>query len=110
MTYAESFNPKFLIDIGTVSNDIDETLGEVCGAVFSNSDILWKQIKFASIHTGDRVWRMPLWNYFQKQMCTSFRADVQNVGIGRGGGACKAAAFLREFIPDVPWLHIVSTY
>lgn len=33
--------------------------------------------------------------------------DLNNIGKGKGGGACTAAAFLREFVPkDTPWIHL----
>lgn len=98
------------MDIGTSSSSVDEALGAACCAVFSTCDDLWEKIKFAGVHTGDRVWRMPLWQHFTKQLMSgNRRADIQNVGIGRGGDPCKTAAFLREFVPDVPWMHIVSS-
>lgn len=64
----------------------------------------------AGVHSGDRVWRMPLWNYFSKHVCSSPCVDVQNIGKGRGGGSCKGAAFLREFVPCGPWMHIVKSF
>lgn len=34
-------------------------------------------------------------------------ADVNNTSKTKGGGACTAAAFLREFVAeDTPWLHL----
>lgn len=107
LLYAQNFNPKFIIDIGTISTDICSVLGPTCTGIFTNSEELWQQIKNAGVHTGDRVWRMPLWNHYTKQMCSSETVDVQNVGIGRGGGACKGAAILREFVPYGPWMHVV---
>lgn len=96
------------MDVSTLSDDIDEAFGEACCGIFTNSDELWQYIKNASIHTGDRVWRMPLWNCFADQMRTTTSADIDNVGKGRGGEACKAAAFLREFTQHKHWMHIVS--
>lgn len=109
LTYAESFKPKFIVDVSTLSADIDETFGEVCCGVFTNSSQLWEYIRNASIHTGDRVWRMPLWKCFTDHMRVSTSADISNVGSGRGGEACKAAAFLREFTKHKHWMHIVSS-
>lgn len=39
---------------------------------------------------------------------TDFRGyDLNNLGKGGGGGACTAAAFLREFIAkDQSWIHV----
>lgn len=91
-----------------MSTDIFPVLGDVASGIFTNSEDLWQQMKSAGVHSGDRVWRMPLWEYFSKLMCSSRSTDVQNVGIGRGGGSCKGAAFLREFVPCGPWMHVVS--
>lgn len=109
LLYAQNFGPKFIVDIGTLSTDIEEALGTVSSGIYTNSEELWQQIKNASSHTGDRVWRMPLWKHYTKQVCASKTVDVQNVGIGRDAGSCKAAAILREFVPCGQWMHIVKT-
>ncbi|KAJ9585778.1 hypothetical protein L9F63_002415 [Diploptera punctata] len=31
---------------------------------------------------------------------------MKNVGSARGGGACKCAAFLRNFVPCGEWMHL----
>lgn len=107
LLYSQNFFPKCIIDVGTVSDEMEESLGKATCGIFTNSEELWKNMKNASIHTGDRVWRMPLWDFFTKQMISSNAVDVQNVGIGRGGEACKAAAFLKEFVPCGKWMHLV---
>ena len=38
-------------------------------------------------------------------MMKSTYADLKNSG-GRWGGACTAAAFLQNFVSDLPWAHI----
>lgn len=108
LTYADRLNPRFVIDVSTLSDDVDEAFGAACCGVFTTSDELWEYMRRASIHTGDRMWRMPLWNHFIKQMRTSSSANIANVGTGQGGEACKAASFLREFIQHKNWLHLVS--
>ena len=46
--------------------------------------------------TGDRVWRMPLFQHYSKQVTESKLADVNNIGkLARSGGSCTAAAFLK---------------
>lgn len=107
LLYAQSFGPKFILDIGTISTDILDVLGETSSGVFTNSEELWQKIKTASVHSGDRMWRLPLWDYYTKLICSSDSTDIQNIGIGRGGGSCKGAAFLKEFVPCGPWMHIV---
>ncbi|XP_069675793.1 cytosol aminopeptidase-like [Periplaneta americana] len=104
--YAQNFWPRFVVDIGTLSKDMNRALGRAATGVFTNSDALWEQIRLAGVHTGDRVWRFPLWDYYNKQVTVSRSVDVRNVGSGRGGGACKAAAFLRQFVPCGEWIHL----
>lgn len=106
LLYAQIFAPRSIVDVSTISEDCVPVLGDVCSGVYTNSEELWQQMKNAGVHTGDRVWRMPLWDFYSKLMCASRSADVQNVGIGRGGGACRGAAFLREFVPCGPWMHV----
>ena len=46
--------------------------------------------------TGDRMWRMPLFKYYTKQMVKADLADLNNLGKkAREGGSCTAAAFLQ---------------
>lgn len=59
------------------------------------------------IQTGDRVWRMPLFQHFTKQTTDSQLADLCNIGKYAGqGGACIAAAFLKEFVTHPNWMHL----
>ncbi|XP_062551732.1 cytosol aminopeptidase-like [Armigeres subalbatus] len=106
LLYATTFGPKYIVDVSTISHHVLGSFGKVCSAVFTNSESLWQRMKNAGVHTGDRVWRLPLWEYFTQQMCSVEHADVQNCGKGVGGEACKAAAFLREFVPCGEWMHI----
>lgn len=107
LIYAGKFDPKFIIDVGAFSNEADSVSGEACALGFTNSEELWNSTKFAGVHTGDRIWRMPLWNYFGDQLKTiGSRADLKNISGNQGGEACEIAAFLKEFAPKVPWLHV----
>ncbi|XP_058055744.1 cytosol aminopeptidase-like [Anopheles bellator] len=106
LLYAEHFGPKYIVSTSTISKSVLESFGRVCCAVFTNSDDLWQRMQNASIHTGDRVWRLPLWDYYTQQLCSVEHVDVQNIGSGDGANSCKAAAFLREFLPCGQWIHI----
>lgn len=79
--------------------------GEATG-VFTNSNSLWKQLEEAGRYTGDRVWRLPLWKSYGKQLKSSHMVDLTNIGKSSAGGACSAAAFLKEFVPSVDWMHL----
>ena len=53
------------------------------------------------MHSGDRVWRMPVFNLYTKQMTETLLADLNNIGsASRYGGASTAAAFLKVRVND----------
>ena len=54
--------------------------------------------------SGEKFWRLPLDQEYLDQIRSSI-ADIVNSG-GRYGGASTAAAFLREFVADTPWIHL----
>ena len=43
-------------------------LGAGATGVFTNSSKLWNRMHEAGHISGDRVWRMPLWNIYSKQV------------------------------------------
>ncbi|KAI9258636.1 cytosol aminopeptidase family, catalytic domain-containing protein [Helicostylum pulchrum] len=107
--------PASLIDLATLTGAMDVALGEVYAGVFTNSDKLWSQLEKAGKTTSDPFWRMPLDDGYLKEMKESAVADLNNLGKGRSGGACSAAAFLKEFVhgldnkkekEPIPWAHI----
>ncbi|XP_054855292.1 cytosol aminopeptidase isoform X2 [Eublepharis macularius] len=106
LDYAHSFNPRAIIDAATLTGAMDVALGSAATGVFTNSHQLWNQLFEASIVTGDRVWRMPLYEHYTKQVTESQLADLNNIGKYRSGGACTAAAFLKEFVTAPHWAHL----
>lgn len=107
LTYVqEKYDPKIIIDLATLTGAIMVALGlNHCGAFVNDSD-LWTQLETASGQTGEKLWRMPLDDSFRREMDSPF-ADIKNIGNGRMGGSCTAAAFLGEFIDkDRKWAHL----
>lgn len=104
--------------MATLTGAMDVALGEVYAGVFTNSDKLWNELNVAGELTSDPFWRMPLHKGYLKEMQQSTVADLNNLGKGRSGGACSAAAFLKEFVAGlesdnenqqkevVDWAHI----
>jgi len=81
-------------------------LGGGATGVFTTSNELWKDIHAAGVFSGDRVWRFPLWNVYSKRMTDYTSVDLNNVGKGKGGGSCTAAAFLKEFVETGDFMHL----
>ncbi|XP_076300931.1 cytosol aminopeptidase-like [Lasioglossum baleicum] len=108
LSYAHEFNPRFILDLATLTGAMKISLGAAATGVFSNDAALFEKLREAGTVTGDRVWRMPLWKHFTDEMTKKVKsADINNVAKTKGGGACTAAAFLREFVEcDTPWMHL----
>ncbi|XP_023135204.1 cytosol aminopeptidase [Amphiprion ocellaris] len=107
LCYGHTFNPRAIVNVATLTGAMDVALGSAATGVFTNSDWLWEQLHKASVVTGDRVWRMPLFQHYTRQVTDSQLADLNNIGkYSRSGGACTAAAFLREFVSAPHWAHL----
>ncbi|XP_041839469.1 cytosol aminopeptidase [Melanotaenia boesemani] len=107
LCYGHTFNPRAIVNVATLTGAMDVALGSAATGVFTNSDWLWGQLYKASVVTGDRVWRMPLFHHYTRQVTDSQLADLNNIGkYSRSGGACTAAAFLKEFVTAPHWAHL----
>ena len=70
----------------------------------ANDDKLADDLLEAGTECGDRAWRLPLWDEYQKQLDSNF-ADMANIG-GRGAGTITAACFLSRFTKAFKWAHL----
>ena len=100
----ERFKPKLMVDLATLTGAIIISLGHEHAGMFSNDDKLAEQITKAGLATGEKVWRMPLDEAYDKALNTP-GADMKNVA-GRDGGSITAAQFLQRFVNKVPWAHL----
>ena len=68
---SSTFKPHALIDMATLTGSMSIELGGVYSDVFTNSDILWKQLSTSGKKTNDKFWRMPLEDAYQKGLIKS---------------------------------------
>ena len=100
----ERFKPRVMIDLATLTGAIVVALGHEMAGMFSNDNTLSERLSAAAERTGERVWRMPLGEAYDK-LIKSDVADMKNIG-GRGAGSVTAAQFLQRFVDKVPWAHL----
>jgi len=100
----EKYDPKFMIDLATLTGAIIIGLGHEYAGLFSNDDALAGQLHAVGQSTGERVWRMPLDDAYDKRVKSDI-ADMKNVG-GRPGGSITAAQFIQRFVNGKPWVHL----
>src|SRR5207245_716599 len=92
------------IDAATLTGACVVALGMVNAGVFSNDEDAYQHFTHALERSGEKFWRLPLDPEYLDMIRSSI-ADIMNTG-GRYGGASTAAAFLKEFVADTPWLHL----
>jgi leucyl aminopeptidase len=98
------FEPKFMIDLATLTGAIIVALGQEYAGLFANDEKLAERLIAAGNEIGERVWRMPLGPEYDKMIDSKF-ADMKNTG-GRWGGAITAAQLLQRFVDKTPWAHL----
>jgi leucyl aminopeptidase len=100
------YKPKFIVDLATLTGAIVVAIGSVQAGLFASDDKLAKQLQDAGNATGERLWRMPLGDEYDR-MINSEIADMQNIGKDREAGSVTAAQFLKRFVPEtIPWAHL----
>jgi leucyl aminopeptidase len=100
----EKLDPRFMIDLATLTGAMVVALGHDYAGFFSNDDELAQRLHAAGEATGEKVWRMPLAEAYDK-LIKSEIADMKNVA-GRPGGAITAAQFIQRFVNGKPWVHL----
>ncbi|WP_207476236.1 leucyl aminopeptidase [Arenibaculum pallidiluteum] len=101
----DTFNPRAMIDLATLTGAILVALGAEQAGLFANDDALAQQLIEAGSRTGEKLWRMPLGDAYDK-MINSDAADMKNIGDGRNAGSIVGAQFLKRFVRDIPWAHL----
>ncbi|MBA3511310.1 leucyl aminopeptidase [Sphingomonas sp.] len=100
-----NIKPTIVVDLATLTGAIVLALGHEFGGLFTPDDELADQLLAAGHASGDRLWRMPLDEKFDR-LIDSPIADVKNVG-PREGAAITAAEFIHRFVDDgVRWAHL----
>jgi len=105
LTYVErNYESAAVIDMATLTGACVVALGHFASGLLGNDDRLAEELLAAGEDTGDRAWRLPLWDDYQKSLDSPF-ADMANIG-GRSAGAITAACFLARYTKKLTWAHL----
>jgi leucyl aminopeptidase len=95
-----------MIDVATLTGACMVALGSNYSGLFGNNKKFIDKIVKLSEDSYEKNWPMPIDRDFHDEMKGEV-ADLKNIGNGREGGACTAAAFLEEFVSEnVSWAHL----
>lgn len=106
LTYiARHHQPDVIVDLATLTGAAVRAIGSAASALFSNDDALAAALTASGEATGERLWRLPLWDEYKDDIASDI-ADVKNLG-KITAGAISAAKFLEIFIESHPsWAHL----
>ncbi len=101
-----NFQPDVLIDLATLTGSVIATLGYHAAGLFTNNDDLANQLTRSADQTGERLWRLPLWDVYAEDIKSDV-ADLKNFSGKPLAGAITAGKFLEVFTDNHPaWAHL----
>jgi leucyl aminopeptidase len=104
LCYANTLGATKIVDCATLTGACVIALGHAASAAVGNDDQFIDQFLAAAKPSGERYWQMPLYEDYSKAMKSDI-ADLKNTG-GRAAGTLTAAAFLKNFVDQTPWIHL----
>ena len=106
ITLACEEEPDFMIDFATLTGAARVALGTELPALFANDDDTAGDIIRASNEAADPLWRLPLFDAYERHL-DGGHAAMSSTGASGYGGAITAALFLRRFAgKQTNWAHI----
>ncbi|RWH75692.1 leucyl aminopeptidase [Mesorhizobium sp.] len=103
---ASRFNPSVIVDLATLTYSVMRGLGSVFAGLFSTDDTIASRMIAAGEKVGERFWQLPLDRAYDEGLQSPF-ADIRHHAKDmEDGDAPYAAAFLRNFTEDRPWVHL----
>ncbi|MEZ0396507.1 MAG: leucyl aminopeptidase [Anaerolineales bacterium] len=106
LAYAQqTYRPRLMIDIATLTGGVITALGSVRAGLMSNNDALAADLLAAGERTHERLWRLPLDEDYFEQI-KGDDADIKNSG-GSKASPVIGGMFLKQFVADeTPWAHL----
>jgi len=107
LAYAvKEYKPDVMIDMATLTGSIVGALGPMAAGLFSKNDQLVSTLEAAGNASGERVWRMPMYDEYHDDMQSDI-ADIKNLSEKPYAGAITAAKFLEYFTAEhTAWAHL----
>ncbi|HLC60010.1 MAG TPA: leucyl aminopeptidase [Candidatus Nanoarchaeia archaeon] len=105
LSYAASLKPVAIVDIASLTGASMVVLGPIGTPIISTDEKLTEKLKEASKKSLERIWELPLWPEYDDSIKSDV-ADIKNISEEGDAGVIIGAAFLKNFVDEIPWLHI----
>ena len=101
----KNYQPKEILDFATLTGAVLVALGDRASGLMGNNSSIIKKVKKASEKSGERVWELPMWEEYSKDIKSTV-ADIRNLGRPPLAGTIAGGVFLQEFVDNIPWCHL----
>ncbi len=103
--YGTTYKPAWMCDMATLTGACDFAVGSTYVAVMSKDDELAQSFIDASHAAGDKAWRLPQGEEFDKANKGTY-ADLQNISLSNKAGTAIGGSFVGHFAGDIPFAHL----
>ena len=107
LVYAErKIKPDAMVDLATLTGAVLHALGHEYTGAMGNDESLIEELVESGKNTGELVWPLPIHEKHTDAMKGKV-GDLKNIsGPGIGAGSSTGGAFLKNFVGDIPWVHL----
>ncbi|MFL6061291.1 MAG: leucyl aminopeptidase [Marmoricola sp.] len=105
LTMAVQDEPDVIMEISTLTGPCVVALGDRIAGLFGDEATV-AEVEAAAARTGELFWHLPIPEAQRQAVLTESKvADLLQHNWVRWGSTLYAAAFLEQFVEDVPWTH-----
>jgi leucyl aminopeptidase len=105
LCHAVAEGAERIVDLATLTGAVIIALGSTYSGLMGNDEELIERISQAGERTGEIVWRLPLHREYDELIKGTY-GDLDNAPEARKAGSIVGAAFLSNFVGEVPWAHL----
>jgi leucyl aminopeptidase len=105
LCHAVSLGAERIVDLATLTGAVIIALGSTYAGLIANDDEWAERVSAAGDATGEILWRLPLHDEYDEAIKGRY-GDLNNAPEDRKAGTIMGAAFLSNFVEDVPWVHL----
>jgi leucyl aminopeptidase len=105
LCHAVSLGAERIVDLATLTGAVIIALGSTYAGLVSNDEEWARRVSDAGERSGEILWRLPLHEEYDESIKGRY-GDLNNAPEDRKAGTIIGAAFLSNFVADVPWAHL----
>lgn len=111
MSYCKKYNPRLIIDMGTLSGETAHIFGNKSSVIMGNNFKINREIMEVGKKYHENIWELPMWDIYLDELKSEI-ADIRNVSKSGKSSAITVGTFLSQFVPKnkdgkkIDWVHL----